>query len=268
MRQSRAEFDAPIGGDMNEIAPNIVQTLTQLTFVTTCLALGGASFFFFNEKEKVHPRYRLALLLATMINGIACVMYYYMREKYVPGQAFPTQYRYFDWLITTPLLLLEFTALLNFKDKMGAMVRLVLWDMVMIVTGYMGETLGFMVGGFQIRWVMFVVSMGGWLGVLVYLYTGIRQQANLADTETRRCIMLMTKFVTFGWMIYPIGYVVRAVAPDLTDACQLVYNVGDAVNKVGFGIVVWATGVLAMKSVEPAKASTSVTEEAKAPAEV
>ncbi len=228
--------------------PDIVQLLVQMTFVVSCLAMGAGAFFFYNEKEKVHPRYRLALLLATIICGIACVMYYYMRDKYVPGQTFPTQFRYFDWLVTTPLMLLKFTALLNFKDKMGAMVRLVLWDMVMIVCGYMGETLGFLGGGFQMRWVMFSVACGGWLGVLVYLYSGIRQQANLQDLETRRCIMLLTKFVTFGWAIYPIGYVVRAAAPNLGDACQLVYNIADVVNKVGFGVIVWAAGVQAMQS--------------------
>jgi bacteriorhodopsin len=168
-----------------------------------------------------------------------------MKDQYVPGRAFPTQLRYFDWLVTTPLLLVEFTALLRFKDKVGAMSRLVLWDIIMIISGYMGETIGFLVGGFQMRWVMFVLGCGGWLGVIVYLYTGIRQQADLADPETRRCIMLLTKFVTFGWLIYPAGFIVRAISPDCADACQLVYNVADAVNKVGFGIVIWAAGVAA-----------------------
>jgi bacteriorhodopsin len=218
--------------------------------------MGAGAFFFYNEREKVHPRYRLALLMGTLICGIASVMYFYMRDKYVPGQVFPTQIRYFDWLITTPLMLLKFTALLNFKDKTGAMVRLVLWDMVMIVCGYIGETLGLLSGsGFQLRWVMFTVASGGWLGVLVYLYTGIRQQANLQDKETRRCIMLLTKFVTFGWAIYPIGYVVRAAAPQLGDACQLVYNIADVINKVGFGVIVWAAGIQALQSTAPANTS-------------
>ncbi|MBX9669478.1 MAG: bacteriorhodopsin [Candidatus Obscuribacterales bacterium] len=237
--------------------PNVVQLLTQLTFVTTCMAMGAGAFFFYNEREKVHPRYRLALLLESMVCGVACVMYFYMKDKYVAGEVFPTQLRYFDWLVTTPMILLEFTALLNFKDKMGALVRLVLWDMIMIVTGYMGETLGFLVGGFQFRWVMFVVSCGGWLGVLLYIYTGIRQQANLADTETRRCIMILTKFVTLGWAIYPIGYVVRAVAPELGDVCQLIYNISDAINKVGFGIVVWAAGTAAMQRLQAAEGTST-----------
>lgn len=241
-----------------------VQVLTQFTFIVSCLMMGAASFFFFQEKEKVNARYRLPLLLASIITGVACVMYYYMRDKYMPGQAFPTEVRYLDWIVTTPLMLIEFAILLDFKDRAGVIWRLVLWDIIMILFGFLGETLGFVTGGFQSRWVMFVVGCGGWLGILTYLYTGIRKQANLADSETRKAIILLTKFVTAGWLIYPVGYVLRAVQPDLGDLCQLVYNLGDVLNKVGLGIVVYAAGV-ASTSPSKAAAANSANEPLKAP---
>lgn len=111
---------------------------------------------------------------------------------------------------------------------------------------------------------MFVVGCGGWLGILTYLYTGIRKQANLADSETRKAIILLTKFVTAGWLIDPVGYVLRAVQPDLGDLCQLVYNLGDVLNKVGLGIVVYAAGV-ASTSPSKAAAANSANEPLKAP---
>ena len=225
-----------------------IQILTQASFYVSCIALGAGAFFFFIEKDKVHPRYRLALLLSTMIAGIACVMYWFMSDKYIPGKTFPTELRYIDWVITTPLMLIKFAVLLNFRDRSGIIARLVIWDFLMIVTGFLGETMGFQLGGFQTRCVMFVIGCGGWLGVLTYLYTGIRKQANLEDVETRRAIILLTKFVTFGWLIYPIGYVVRAVQPEYGDVCQFVYNVGDAINKVGFGVVVYAAGLAALNT--------------------
>ena len=225
-----------------------VQIITSFTFLVVCLAMGAGAFFFFHEKDKVHPRYGLPLLLATLITGIASVMYYMMRDKYLPGQVFPTEIRYIDWVLTTPLMLIEFAVLLDFKDRGGVIWRLVLWDLIMIIFGFIGETNGFQTGGFQTRWVAFVIGCGGWLGILVYLYTGIRRQANLADAETRRSIIMLTKFVTIGWCVYPIGYIVRAIQPDLSDLCQICYNLGDVLNKVGLGIIVYAGGMAALKA--------------------
>lgn len=236
-----------------------IQMVTHFTFLIVCLAMGAGSFFFFHEKDKVHPRYRLPLVLAALITGIACVMYYMMKDTYVPGKAFPTEIRYIDWILTTPLMLIEFAVLLDFKDRAGVIWRLILWDIIMIIFGFVGETNGFQTGGFQTRWVSFVVGCGGWLGILVYLYTGIRRQANLADAETRRSIISLTKFVTIGWAIYPIGYVVRAIQPELGDLCQICYNIGDALNKVGLGIIVYAGGLAALKASQPSaeKATSS-----------
>lgn len=246
---------------------NPFQVITHASFYVACIALGAGAFWFFIEKDKVHSRYRLALLLSTLICGIACIMYWFMCDKYHPGQVFPTELRYIDWVLTTPLMLIKFAVLLNFKDRQGIIARLVIWDFLMIVTGFLGETLGYQLGGFQTRWVMFVIGCGGWLGVMTYLYTGIRKQANLEDRETRRAIILLTKFVTFGWLIYPVGYVVRAVQPEYGDICQFVYNIGDAVNKVGFGVVVYVAGLAALNAAnstaegEPVPATVKASEQ-------
>ena len=51
-----------------------------------------------------------------------------------------------------------------------------------------------------------------------------------------------------GWGIYPLGYLIGTADGQWysfmaglvdTDARDLIYNVGDAVNKIGFGLVVW-----------------------------
>ena len=51
-------------------------------------------------------------------------------------------------------------------------------------------------------------------------------------------------FVLVGWAIYPIGYMAGTdgwytfVAID-EGAMNIIYNVGDAINKIGFGMAVW-----------------------------
>ena len=46
--------------------------------------------------------------------------------------------------------------------------------------------------------------------------------------------------MTLGWSIYPIGYVIGAVSDGSPDALNLIYNLADFVNKIAFGVVIWA----------------------------
>ena len=58
--------------------------------------------------------------------------------------------------------------------------------------------------------------------------------------------------VTVGWAIYPIGYMIGTDGwYDGIDALgwnmDVIYNIGDAVNKIGFGLVVYAAAVKSTK---------------------
>jgi bacteriorhodopsin len=54
-------------------------------------------------------------------------------------------------------------------------------------------------------------------------------------------------FALIGWAIYPIGYMLlpgnllAGIAPPSN--MDLIYNIGDAVNKIGFGLVVYAMAI-------------------------
>jgi bacteriorhodopsin len=58
-------------------------------------------------------------------------------------------------------------------------------------------------------------------------------------------------FVLVGWAIYPIGYM--AGTPGWYEGIftglnmDVIYNIGDAVNKIGFGLVVYNLAVNASK---------------------
>ena len=64
----------------------------------------------------------------------------------------------------------------------------------------------------------------------------------------------LTLFVLIGWAIYPLGYMlgtadgqwysfITAINLDM----DVVYNIGDAINKIGFGLVVYAAAVASKK---------------------
>ena len=55
-------------------------------------------------------------------------------------------------------------------------------------------------------------------------------------------------FVLVGWAIYPLGYLLgtadgqwyAGIEPLLGGLpMDIVYNIGDAINKIGFGMAVW-----------------------------
>ena len=57
----------------------------------------------------------------------------------------------------------------------------------------------------------------------------------------------MRAIVVFGWAIYPIGYVLGYLTgsnpKDSSVMLNVVYNLADVVNKIGFGVIIWAAAV-------------------------
>ena len=54
-------------------------------------------------------------------------------------------------------------------------------------------------------------------------------------------------FIFAGWAIYPIGYMtidgglLSGVLPG--ESLDIIYNIGDAINKIGFGLVIYSLAV-------------------------
>jgi hypothetical protein len=48
-------------------------------------------------------------------------------------------------------------------------------------------------------------------------------------------------FILVGWAIYPIGYMAQPgnLLSGLNLQMDLIYNFGDAINKIGFGLVIY-----------------------------
>lgn len=94
------------------------------------------------------------------------------------------------------------------------------------------------------------ISTIGYLYILYSAWLGEAKQ--LADSSNspavKKGIRALGWFVLAGWAIYPIGYMSMPggwLGPDGANLLQsssmdLVYNIGDAINKIGFGFVVYS----------------------------
>ena len=211
------------------------------TFFLGSMAMLAATVFFFVERSNVSAEWKMSMTVSGLITGIAAVHYYYMREVWVTSGISPTEFRYIDWILTVPLMVVEFYLLtkVNFQ-------KLVWASIVMLVTGYFGEA---GIGPLS-------PALWGLLSGAAYFYIAydvvageVGTAAAAAGGKIANANTLLTRFVIIGWGIYPLGYLIGtadgkwysfmagAVDADMRD---LIYNVGDAINKIGFGLVVWA----------------------------
>ena len=106
------------------------------------MALVAATAFFFIERDRVAGKWKTSLTVSGLVTLIAAVHYFYMREVWVSTGESPTAFRYIDWLLTVPLLMIEFYLILTAVAKVpgGVFWRLLVGSVVMLGFGFAGET--------------------------------------------------------------------------------------------------------------------------------
>ncbi|MEM6794739.1 MAG: bacteriorhodopsin [Acidobacteriota bacterium] len=222
--------------------------VTQYSFWVSFLCLAAGTFYFIIERDTLGEDYRSTSTIAAIICAIAAANYFYMTKMVgMDGNpqsllGFPTEFRYLDWLITTPLILVKFPALLGFdEDRRPMLVTLVFADVVMIVTGYAGETaINQAEGGISGLGIwMFIAACVAWLFIIYILYTVVSSAAVDKLQPIQEGLNRLKLFIVIGWAVYPLGYLVSMFGLGFEGqlARELIYNVADVINKVGFGLV-------------------------------
>ena len=235
------------------------------TFFTGYMSMLAASIFFLVERDSVTDKWKTSLLVSALITFIAAVHYYYMRGVWLETGTSPTQFRYIDWTLTVPLMCVEYYLILGPAGaKGGLLTRLLLGSIVMLVAGYIGEAVQ---PSNNVLWG--IVSTLGWAAIIYEIYFG--EASRLAAASTNASIQsgyrALRWFTLVGWAIYPIGYMLLpgnllsglVSGADLTKTSpvDLAYNIADAINKIGFGLVVY-TIAKGATAAERAKADAKV----------
>ena len=222
--------------------------LVGISFWLVSAALLAATAFFFIERDRVHAKWKTSLTIAGLVTGIAFWHYMYMRGVWVESLAAtgtgdsPTVFRYIDWLLTVPLLIIEFYLILKAVTNVSVSLfyKLLIGSLVMLGFGYMGEAkiLPYLPA--------FVVGVVAWLYMIHTLWMGEGAEArnasgNAAVTSAYNTMMWI---IIVGWAIYPIGYAMGYLMGNPESAeLNLVYTLAAFVNKILFGVVIWAAAV-------------------------
>lgn len=238
-----------------------VETLSNGQFQTVynvfSFALASMLFtalFLLVSQGRVLPRYRQALVVSATVCGIAA--YHYIRifnsfnEAYVATSVggdytltpfgFNEAYRYVDWLLTVPLLLLETIAVLALPraTRASLLTKLIPASALMIVLGYPGEvaaeTLPKMLWG--------AASTIPFLYILYVLFVELTKSLDRQPKEVAASVGRLRLLLIATWGVYPISYLFPVFGLDGSDAFvlrQVGYSVADVLAKCLYGLVIY-----------------------------
>ena len=216
-----------------------------ISFWVISMALVAATAFFFLERDRVSAKWKTSLTVSGLVTLVAAVHYFYMREVWVTTGSTPTVFRYIDWLITVPLLMIEFYLILSAITKVpgGVFWRLMIGTLIMLVGGYLGEAT------YISALPAFIIGMAGWAFILYEIFLGQAGKINAksAPPSVQSAFNTMRLIVTVGWAIYPIGYFfgyLTGGSPESSaNALNIIYNAADVLNKIAFGLIIWTVAV-------------------------
>ena len=213
-----------------------------ITFWVISMGMLAATVFFFMERGSVAIGWRAPLTVAGIITGIAFVHYIYIRGVWIQTGDSSTVYRYIEWLITMPLQMIVFYLILGVVRKVssGMFWRLLIGTLVMVIGGYLGET------EIWPKMLGFVIWMVGWIYVLYEIFSGEagKSAAKSGNKPFVTAFGTLRMIVTVGWCVYPLGYVFGIITGGIdVNSLNVIYNLADFINKIAFGLVIWAAAV-------------------------
>jgi bacteriorhodopsin len=213
-----------------------------ISFWLISMALLASTAFFWLETARVSAKWKTSLTVSGMVTFVAAVHYFYMRDVWVATGDTPTVYRYIDWLITVPLLMVEFYLILRAIGSVasGVFWRLMIGTLVMLVGGYASEA------GYINITLGFIIGMAGWVYILYEVFAGEagKMSADQAPASVQSAFSTMRWIVTIGWAIYPLGYVFGYMTESASmESLNVIYNLADVLNKIAFGVIIWSVAV-------------------------
>ena len=198
----------------------------------------GAFVYFLTQMNSVAKQYRNGVAVSAVVVGIAGYHYFRMWSGWAEGTV-NEGYRYADWLITVPLLVIELLIVLGVTAdrRKKLMTSLVPATVLMIGLGYPGETSA----NDTTKWTFWVLSMIPFLYILFTL-SGELKAAKARETgAVSTSINNATKILLVTWLVYPISYLIPVVfeKSDGTEAGrQVVYTIADITAKALYGLMI------------------------------
>jgi len=231
----------------------------------TLASMMATTMYLWFRANAVTDKYKSAVLISGLVTFIAA--YHYIRifnswvdayqytagtvkngalEMQAPaltGVPFNDAYRYMDWLLTVPLLLIEILLVMKLDEVTYSRKAWALGvgSALMICSGYYGELV--VTGDLSPRWRCWFLSMLFFLFIVYELLVGLTEATNQeADPVIAGKIKTAQVMTVISWCTYPIVYLfpmLGVTASSAVISIQMGYCVSDIISKCGVGLVIY-----------------------------
>jgi len=225
----------------------------------------ATTMFLWFRSFAVQDKFKSAVLISGLVTFIAA--YHYIRifnswveaYHYAPGKMvggamdmggpvltgvpFNDAYRYMDWLLTVPLLLIEILLVMKLPEEEFSSKAWTLGfgSALMIVSGYYGELV--VSGDLTPRWICWFVSMVFFLYIVYELLVGLAAAtASETDPVVQGKIKTAQVMTVISWCTYPVVYLFPMLgisAAQSVVSIQVGYCASDIISKCGVGILIY-----------------------------
>jgi len=224
---------------MNEVmltGDNYTLVYNALSFGTAVML--GAFVYFLTQINSVAKAYRSGVAVSAVVVGIAGYHYYRIWQGFSEGEM-NEGYRYADWLITVPLLVIELLIVLGVANEVrkGLMRELVPATVLMIALGYPGEVSS----DNGTKWLWWVLAMIPFVYILWVLYGQLQEASSRESGAVAGAIKNATVVLLVTWCVYPIAYlfpVFDANSEGLEVLRQVGYTFADITAKALYGLMI------------------------------
>jgi bacteriorhodopsin len=225
-------------------------------FSFTFAAMTAATIFLWLGRSQVGPAYKTALTISGLVCAIAAYHYFRIFESWssayevkdnvitATGYAFNDAYRYVDWLLTVPLLLIELILVMRLSsdETISKSLKLGSAAALMIVLGYPGE----IATDFNTRFLWGTLSAIPFVYIMWQLFAGLGASID-SQHESVRGLVKNARLLTFAsWGFYPIVYMIpytNLAGSTVQVGVQVGYTIADLIAKAGVGVLIYLIAV-------------------------
>jgi bacteriorhodopsin len=242
-------------------------SLVYNAFSFTFATMAAATVFLWFGRSQVGAAYKTALTISGLVCAIAAYHYWRIFESWndayelkdgvlaATGYAFNDAYRYVDWLLTVPLLLIELILVMRLskEETSSKALRLGSAAALMVILGYPGEIAAD--NGTRALWG--TLSAIPFVYIVWELFKGLGASIERQPESVKKLIK-DARLITFGsWGFYPIVYMIPYTnlgGGSVETAVQVGYTIADLIAKAGVGVMIYLIAVRKSEVEYPAAA--------------
>ncbi len=231
-------------------------SLVYNAFSFTFAAMAAATLFLWFGRSQVGPAYKTALTISGLVCAIAAYHYFRIFESWNAAYgladgvvtstsvAFNDAYRYVDWLLTVPLLLIELVLVMRLSqdETMSKSLKLGSAAALMVVLGYPGEIATDNVT----RAIWGTLSAIPFTYVMYQLFKGLGESIERQPANVRELVKKARLLTFASWGFYPIVYMIPYTSlsgGSVVTGVQVGYTIADIIAKAGVGVLIYIIAV-------------------------